>query len=158
MCLFLYSAGRNDFDAGKSISRAIGRGLALKSRLWALKWQQAKRVPFGQKIWDFQGSILPMELGMNFPPSKSLNPNVIWKREKGRESWQRPSIRASTLWLTLPLRTEKSDENPSAARYGTCFKYVLRNNVAHAAWLVLPVLRIRIRDPGLGAFWPRDPE
>jgi hypothetical protein len=43
-----YGAGRNDFDAAKSISRAIGRGGPLKSRLsWALQWPRAKRVPFG---------------------------------------------------------------------------------------------------------------
>ena len=33
--------GHNDFDAGKSITRAIDRGAPLKSRLfWALKWQR----------------------------------------------------------------------------------------------------------------------
>ncbi len=33
-----------------SISRAIGRGWALKSRLFrALKWYRVKRVPFGPK-------------------------------------------------------------------------------------------------------------
>ncbi len=36
----------NDFDAGKSITRAIGRVCPRKSRLfWALKWQRVKRVP-----------------------------------------------------------------------------------------------------------------
>ncbi len=46
----LYGTRRNDFDAGKSISRAIGRGGHWKSRLfWDLKWQRAKWVPFGPK-------------------------------------------------------------------------------------------------------------
>ncbi len=39
----LYGAGRNEFDAEKTISRAIGKGWAQKSTLfWALKWQRAK--------------------------------------------------------------------------------------------------------------------
>jgi hypothetical protein len=39
----LYGAGRNDFDAEKSISRSIGKGWAQKSTIfWALKWQRAK--------------------------------------------------------------------------------------------------------------------
>ncbi len=42
----LYGAGRNDFEASKSISRAIVRGGSLKIKtFWALKWQRAKRVP-----------------------------------------------------------------------------------------------------------------
>ncbi len=32
--VLLYGAGRNDFDAGKSISRAIGRGGPWKSKLF----------------------------------------------------------------------------------------------------------------------------
>ncbi len=46
----LYGAGDNDFAAGKSISRAIGRGWPWKSiLLWALIWQRAKPVPFRPK-------------------------------------------------------------------------------------------------------------
>ncbi len=29
-CLYIYGAGRNEFDAGKSISRAVGKGWSLK--------------------------------------------------------------------------------------------------------------------------------
>ncbi len=29
-CLYIYGAGRNEFDAGKSISRAVGKGRSLK--------------------------------------------------------------------------------------------------------------------------------
>ncbi len=57
MYLFFYMAlGLNDFDAGKSITRAIGNGG------WA------------QKSLDFQGPPLPMALEVNFPASKSLRP------------------------------------------------------------------------------------
>jgi hypothetical protein len=48
--IYIYGAGRNDFEGGKSISRDIGRGGPWKSRLfWALKLQRAKRMPFGPK-------------------------------------------------------------------------------------------------------------
>jgi hypothetical protein len=42
--------GLNDFDAGTIHYVCHWKGWALKSRLfWALKWQRAKRVPFGPK-------------------------------------------------------------------------------------------------------------
>ncbi len=42
--------GLDDFDGGKSITRAIGRVGSWKSRLfWVPKWQQAKRAQFGPK-------------------------------------------------------------------------------------------------------------
>jgi hypothetical protein len=40
-----YGAGRKDFDAGKSFTKAIGKGEPWKSRLFrSLKWLRAKRV------------------------------------------------------------------------------------------------------------------
>ncbi len=49
--VYMGREGRNDCDAGKSISKAIGRGgggLKIET-FWALKGQRAKRVPFGSK-------------------------------------------------------------------------------------------------------------
>jgi hypothetical protein len=47
----LYDEGRNVFDAGTIHYEGQWKGgWALKSRLfWALKWQRAKRLPFGPK-------------------------------------------------------------------------------------------------------------
>jgi hypothetical protein len=45
-------------------------GLGRKNRdcFWALKWQRAKKVPFGpQKSRDFQGLPLPMARVMDLP-------------------------------------------------------------------------------------------
>jgi hypothetical protein len=50
----LYGAGCDDFDAGKPITRAIGRGGPLKWKLfWALKWEWH----LGQKKSRFSGPI-----------------------------------------------------------------------------------------------------
>jgi hypothetical protein len=41
-----------DFDGGKSILRAIERGMGLKiNTLWALERQGAKRVSFGPQVF-----------------------------------------------------------------------------------------------------------
>ncbi len=47
---FIWRGGRNGFNRGKSILRAIRRGGPWKLILfWALKWQRMKRVLFGHK-------------------------------------------------------------------------------------------------------------
>jgi hypothetical protein len=69
-----------------------------------------------------------------FAPIKIIKSKRHMKKGE-REGKLTETVNPGKYTVTLPLRTEKSDENPSAARYGTCFKYVLRNNVAHAAWL-----------------------
>jgi hypothetical protein len=52
----LYGAVRNYFDAINIHFDGHWKGWALKLRIfWALKWQRAKRVPFGQKKSRFQG-------------------------------------------------------------------------------------------------------
>ncbi len=51
--LFIYGARRNDFDAGKSMKRDIGRSVPWISSLfaWALQWKSAKR--FSGWSWKF---------------------------------------------------------------------------------------------------------
>ena len=60
MYLFLYMAlGPNDFDAGNIHYKGHLKGWALNLRLFlSLKWQQAKRVPFGPKKVDIAASKL----------------------------------------------------------------------------------------------------
>jgi hypothetical protein len=54
----LYGAGCDDFDAGKSITRAIGRGGPLKWKLfWALKWDKRSEWHLGPKKSRFSGPI-----------------------------------------------------------------------------------------------------
>jgi hypothetical protein len=47
----------NNFDAGSIHYEGNWKKWALKSRLfWILKWQQAKRVPFGPKKVEISGA------------------------------------------------------------------------------------------------------
>ncbi len=73
--------GRNDFDAGKSITRAIGKGGFWKSRLFGpcllLKWHGTQWLCCGQihhqahwKRWAQKLIPLPMALVMDWPPKR----------------------------------------------------------------------------------------
>ena len=51
----------NDFEAGKSITRAVGKGWALEiSTFWAHLWASLVAISGPQKSLDFQGSPLLM--------------------------------------------------------------------------------------------------
>jgi hypothetical protein len=71
-CILLYGAWTNDFDGGKSITLAIGRGRPRKSRPFQVKMTLRSLATFGdQKI---QGLPLPMAQVMDLSASKSLHP------------------------------------------------------------------------------------
>jgi hypothetical protein len=75
--IFMRGPIRNAFDAGKSITRASGRGLGLEIEtfLGPVKWHPAvRRLPFGaQKKSTFQGPTpLPLAQVMGLPASKAL--------------------------------------------------------------------------------------
>ena len=59
MYLFFYMAlGLNDFEAGNIHYEGHLKGWALNSRLFCgLKWQRAKRVPFGPKKVENSGLV-----------------------------------------------------------------------------------------------------
>jgi len=78
---YLYGPVLNDFDAGKSIMRAIARWLSCSQSLfWAIKSHEQQQVGFGPKTGDFRAqnrlwlqlNHLEMALVMDLPASKSL--------------------------------------------------------------------------------------
>ncbi len=68
-----WDAGQNDFDVGKSISRAIGGDGPQKSRLF--KAQMA--LP---SLEIFRAHLFQMAREMDLPLSKPLNPSALQKK------------------------------------------------------------------------------
>jgi hypothetical protein len=77
MYLFFYMALRlNDFDVGKSITQAIGRG-----RPWNLDFFGHRSLPFqGPKKSRFPGPPLPMALVMDIARIKIITSRAIWTK------------------------------------------------------------------------------
>ncbi len=134
-------------------------GVGSENRAFFGPWngnKQSERL-LGPKKLRFSNSTLPEARVIDLPPSKSLVQAPCKKRRTGGEVDR--TVKSGKYTVTLPLRAEKSEENPSAAGH---LLLVLRNNLAQAAVQVRSCLS---RDQCYGSgildpvpFWHRDPE